>query len=173
MFWVLVLFVRSKSFHKKNWLEIVLIASYTILVICTPINPPIEGFFVRTYFYLWSSVRISFFMGIFLNPYLWESLLIYDHLWESIFLSLYENKLVYEFHHLKQIFYHQNMIMILYWFRMFQVYIFLLWTLLILCPYFFVKQSIFKFIKFSRNIYSFCCIRFFTIIWKHWIHLWL
>ena len=52
MFWVLVLFVRSKSFHKKNWLEIVLIASYTILVICTPINPPIEGFFVRTYFYL-------------------------------------------------------------------------------------------------------------------------
>ena len=44
-------------------------------------------------------------MRIFLNPsYLWESHFSYDNLWESIFESIYENKQVYESHHLKQIF---------------------------------------------------------------------
>ena len=45
---------------------------------------------------------------------LFESSLIYDHLCESIFLILYENKQVCEFQHLKQMFYHQNTIMIFY-----------------------------------------------------------
>ena len=70
--------------------------------------------------HLWES---HLFIRIFLNPsYLWESLLIYDHLCESIFSSLYENKQAYESHHLKQLFYHQNTIMIFCWFHMFQVY---------------------------------------------------
>ena len=39
--------------------------------------------------------------------------------------------------------------------------------------YFFVKQSVFKFIKLSCNIHSFCRIRFFTINIFYGIHLWL
>ena len=72
---------------KINSLETVLITSFTILLTCTPINPPIEGLFVRTYFDLWSSLRISFFMRIFLNPsYLWESL----YLWSSVRMYLFK-----------------------------------------------------------------------------------
>ena len=63
-FGLICVFVRSKSFckkkKKKNWLEIILIASFTILLTCTPLNLPIENLFVLTYFYLWSSVRIFF-----------------------------------------------------------------------------------------------------------------
>ena len=61
------------------------------------------------------------------SSFFWNSFLVsffYAHLWEFIFLSLYENKLVYESHDLKQIFYHQNKIMIFCWFRMFQCYAF-------------------------------------------------
>ena len=47
-FGLICVFARSKSFRKK----IVLIAPFTILMTCTPINPPIENLFVRTYFYL-------------------------------------------------------------------------------------------------------------------------
>ena len=72
---------------KINSLETVLITSFTILLTCTPINPPIEGLFVRTYFDLWSSLRISFFMRIFFNPsYLWESL----YLWSSVRMYLFK-----------------------------------------------------------------------------------
>ena len=53
-FRLVYIFVRLKSFRKKkiNCLEIVLITSYTKLLTCTPINPPIENLFVRAYFYL-------------------------------------------------------------------------------------------------------------------------
>ena len=53
-FRLVYIFVRLKSFRKKkiNCLEIVLITSHTKLRTCTPINPPIENLFVRTYFYL-------------------------------------------------------------------------------------------------------------------------
>ena len=94
-FGLICVFLRSKSFRKK----IVLIASFTILLTCTPINPPIKNLYVRTYFYLWSSVRISsFYENFFL---LWESFVI-----SIIFvnLCLYENKQVYEYHHLKKTF---------------------------------------------------------------------
>ena len=114
-FGLICVFLRSKSFRKK----IVLIASFTILLTCTPINPPIKNLYVRTYFYLWSSVRISsFYENFFL---LWESFVI-----SIIFvnLCLYENKQVYEYHHLKKNFYHQNTTMIYCWFRMFQVLFF-------------------------------------------------
>ena len=79
---------------------------------------------IHTYFYLWELMRI------FLNPsYPWESLLIYDHLWEFFstsfaFYSLYESKQAYEYHYLNQIFYHQNMIMISCWLRIFQFHVF-------------------------------------------------
>ena len=114
-------------FVKKIWLEIALIALNTILLKYTPYQPPYQKFIFMNLFltvwifdYLWESLL---FERTFLNPsHLWESLLIYDHLWESIFLSLYENKQVYEYHHLKQIFYHQNTIVISCWFLMFQFY---------------------------------------------------
>ena len=85
---------------------------------------------------IWESLL---FMRIFLNPYLWESLLIYDHLWESVFLSLYENKQAYEYHHLKQNFYHQNTIMIFCWFHMFQGYVFILNSFHFVSDYLFIK----------------------------------
>ena len=40
LFCVLVLFLRSKYFGKTNRLEIFLIASFAVLLTCTPINPP-------------------------------------------------------------------------------------------------------------------------------------
>ena len=95
-------FLISNVFRKK--IEIALIISNIILLTYTPINQPIENLFVRTYFYLCKSLVIC--------ENLFESLLIYGHLEESIFLSLYENKLAYEHYHLKQIFYHQNTIVI-------------------------------------------------------------
>ena len=71
-----------------------------------------------------------------LRIYLYTFIFICDHLWESIlfmeiflicdFLSLYENKQIYEYHHLKQIFCHQKQIMIFWWFRMFPFYVFAL-----------------------------------------------
>ena len=44
------LFAKKKT--KKNWLEIVLISSFTIPLTCTPINSPIENLSVHNYFYL-------------------------------------------------------------------------------------------------------------------------
>ena len=45
-FGLVYVFVRLKSFRKKiSWLEIVL-TSYTILLTCTPINPPVKNLFV-------------------------------------------------------------------------------------------------------------------------------
>ena len=71
--------------------------------------------------------NLFFFVRIFLNPsYLWESLHINDRLLEFCspffpFYSFYETKQAYEYHHLKQIFYHKNMFCLLH---MFQIYIF-------------------------------------------------
>ena len=64
------------SLYAQNFFvkKIVLITWFTIFRTCTPINPPIEDLFARTYFYLWSSVRISYFYENLI--YLWESLLI-------------------------------------------------------------------------------------------------
>ena len=93
------------------------------------------------YDHLWESVplweffwilcfceNLFLFMIICENLFLlWESFwifLIYDPLCETIFLSPYENKHTYESHHLKHLFYHQNMLMVFCQFRMFQVYVF-------------------------------------------------
>ena len=139
-FGLICVFVCSKSFRNNNnnnnnnkisRLEIVLITSYTILLTCTPLNLPMENVFVRSYFSLWSAGESLLFVKIFLNP--WESLLIYDHLWKSIFLSLYENKQAYESHYLEQIVYCQSTIMIICWLCMFQFLCFLRWILFILC----------------------------------------
>ena len=100
---------------------------------------------------------------------MWESFSIsflYYHLWEFFFLSLYENKQPYEYRRLKQIFYRQNSIMIFNYFICTKLVFFTLSYFHFVCDYFFLKYSFFKCIKLSRNIYSFCCIRFFTIIWK-------
>ena len=78
---------------------------------------------------------------------------------------LYENKPNYEFRHLIHIFYHQN-IMIFCQFYNFICSKFMLFSLnsfYFMSNNFFIQQNIFKFIKFSCNIYSFCCIMFFTI----------
>ena len=108
-------FVRAKSFRKKTRLEIVLITSFHYTTDMYPYHPTYRA-----------SIYMHLFLFVTICENLFESLLIYDHLWESIFLSLYENKQVDEYHCLKQIFYHQNMIMIFCWFRMFPFYVFCL-----------------------------------------------
>ena len=61
-FWLwCFLYAQNLCVKKIDWLEIVLVNSFTIPLACTPINPFIENSFVHTYFYLRSSVRISFF----------------------------------------------------------------------------------------------------------------
>ena len=84
--WRFVLLVRVKFFCKKiKRFKIALIPSFTILLTCTLLDSPIENLFVRIHFYLSSSVRIS---SIYEN--LFESLLIYDHLWESfLFMRIF------------------------------------------------------------------------------------
>ena len=76
--------------------------------------------------HLWSLYLYAF---VFICNHLWEPFWISSYLWSSTriyFLSLYENNQAYENHHLKQIFYHQNMTMIFCRFRMFPFYVFYL-----------------------------------------------
>ena len=106
---------------------------------------PYESFFVWKSFESFLSVRIfSFFMRTLF-----------------IFLSLYKNKLAYEYHLLKQIFCHRKQ-MIFCWFPTFQAHDFRLEFFSSISRYFLVKQSVFEFFKFSCNTYSFCRISFFT-----------
>ena len=49
---------------------------------------------------------------------------------------------MHESHHLKQIFYHQNIIMIFCWFCMFPFYVFLHWILFSLCPIIFLLNKV-------------------------------
>ena len=52
-FCLICVFVRLEYFRKKKKrLEIVLITQFTVLLICTPINPLNKNLFVHTYFYL-------------------------------------------------------------------------------------------------------------------------
>ena len=61
------LFLRVKSSRKKiKTFGVVWMASFTLLLMCTPINPPIVNLFVRTYFYLSESF---FFMIHCKNPF--------------------------------------------------------------------------------------------------------
>ena len=145
----------------------------------TSIYPPQTTyceFIVGTYFYSWSFVTISYLyenhFKSFLFVRIFFNLFLYYHLLEFFFLSLYENKQPYEYRRLKQIFYRQNSIMIFNYFICTKLVFFTLSYFHLVCDYFFLKYSFFKCIKLSRNIYSFCCIRFFTIIWKNWIHFW-
>ena len=113
-------FVRSKYFRrKKNCIETVLITSFTLLLTCILINPPTQVFLFVTIcenlLFLWESFWI-FFICV--------NLLFYDRLCESIFVTPYENKQAYESDHLKQIFYHQNTIMIFCWLPKFPFYVF-------------------------------------------------
>ena len=56
-------FLLSKTFREKkiNRLEIVPVTSFTILLKCTPINPPIKNLFVCTYF-ICDHLRESLFL---------------------------------------------------------------------------------------------------------------
>ena len=135
--------------------EFVLITSFTILLMCTPLTPPSYGelfstelapiflrhslifiyvhlfLFVRTSFYLSEPILICQNLFLFVKTYfhlcalifvcenlflfmiIFENLFLFMIICENLFsLSLYEKKQVYEHHHLKQIFCHQNMIMI-------------------------------------------------------------
>ena len=162
----------------------------------TPFKSPIENYFlptqchfflfVCTYFYLWESLLIydelweSFLnhshllAPILISENLFSSVCTYFYLWESVFLSLYENKPAYEYcHHLKEIFYHQNTIVIFCWFHKYQFYVFLLWILFILCLTTFLLNRVFLNSLKSVMIFPpFCCIRFFTINIFHRMHLW-
>ena len=119
-------FLRSKPFRKKmiNRLEIVLIVSYALLL-----TYALSTHLSRSYLYAL----------VFICDHLWESFLFIRIFLVCDFLSLYENKLVYESHHLKQIFYHQNRIMISCWFRIFQVYVFYLNSSHFVSEYFSIK----------------------------------
>ena len=112
-----VFFCVAKISLKKSWNcpEFVLIASFTVLPLCTPFNPLVQNYFLPIFFFylhvpifncvniLWLFVRISslsenlfFFLRIFLNPsYLWESLLmiICENLF--LFMIIYENLLAH------------------------------------------------------------------------------
>ena len=79
--------------------------------------------FVKTYFHLCALIFVC--ENLFLFMIIFENLFLFMIICENLFsLSLYEKKQVYEHHHLKQIFCHQNMIMIFWWFHTFQFYVF-------------------------------------------------
>ena len=79
VFGLICIFVRSRFFCNKkvSRSEIVLVTSFIILLACT-LSTHLTRLFVRTYFYLWSSVTISsFYEDLFLilliceNPFFW------------------------------------------------------------------------------------------------------
>ena len=78
-------FLCAQNIFVKK-IEIFLITSFTILLTCTPVNPPMESLFVHTSFHLWES---PLFMRIF---FICEKFFL---LWESLSF-LYENKQTYE-----------------------------------------------------------------------------
>ena len=123
-FGLIYVFVRLKPFRKKriNWLEIVLITSFTILLTCPP------------------SIHLSnlyFHAFVCICNHLWECFLFHENYFSIVRTFISENsfssvkiyvlmkiKKVYEYHHLKQILCHRNMAMIFCWFPMFQVCVF-------------------------------------------------
>ena len=138
-----MLFVLQKFFLEK--FEFVLIASFTILLMCTTIDPLFKYLFFLPYLaplfllHLIIFIWVHLFLSVRVSSYLWESLLIYDRLWESFlirdhmwesfrttscFLNLCENKQAYEQHDLRCVCHHQNMIMIFCWLHMFQFCVF-------------------------------------------------
>ena len=106
---------KKKKNKKKNRFEIVLISSIYYTTDVYPYQPAYWEFFcIHLFLFAIICENLFFICG---------------------FLSLYENKQAYKYHHLEQIFYHQNTIMIFCWY--FIIYVpnlcFLLWILLILC----------------------------------------
>ena len=99
-FWFF-LCARNLLVKKINRLEIVLITSLYYTTNVYSYQPTYQA-----------SIYTHLFLFVTICENLFESLFIYDHLFESIFLSLYENKQEYEFHHLKQMLYHQKQMMI-------------------------------------------------------------
>ena len=101
---------------------------YAIIFNCVNLLPPTRiSSFVRTFFiyaHFWESLLYcnNLFLSLRTCSYLWSSVRIF---WSNfLFYSLYENKQVYEYHHLKKIFDHQNMVMIFCWLRIFQIHVF-------------------------------------------------
>ena len=133
-FWFNLRFCAFKLFSwKKN--EMVWNCPDKLIYYTTDVHParPTYQVFIYAQLFLLVTIRVNLFFFMRTLFYPWESLLFYGHSsfsWELFFicenLCLYENKLVYESHHLKQIFYHQNMIMIFCSFRMFPLYAFCL-----------------------------------------------
>ena len=104
LFVVFVLFTLFYAFYaflclwnllvkKKKKFKTALIPSFAILLTCAPLNLPMENLFVRTYFYLWSSVRISSFYENLLNLFLF---FICAHLFSS---SFYHSKSILIYMH--------------------------------------------------------------------------
>ena len=130
---------------------------YALFIICNHLRiffKSLNPFFVvRTSFKSFLSVRISSFYGNPLNLfYLWESLLLFYFIY--FFLSLYENNPAYEYHHLKQIFYHQNTIMIFLLTSYVPFSCFLFWILLILCLVTFLFSKVFSYSFNSTAIFT-------------------
>ena len=167
-------FLRPKSFRKEQNKQINRCPdSLNYYTIDVYLYQPTYREFICTKLFLfcddlWESLL---FMRIFLNlslsviifSSLWLSVKIYDHPCESIFLILYENKQAYEYHHLKQIFYHQNTITIFFLISYVPILCFLIWILFILCLTTFLLN------KVSLNSLN----SVFTINIFHRTHLWL
>ena len=120
--WFAFLYARN-LFVKKNWFAVVLITLFYYTTDVYPYQPTYRGF-VCTHLFLFVIICENLF-------FLRESFLyvrIFSYLWSSVgiyyFIIYLLNKLVYEFPHRKQFFYHQNTIVIFCWFRVFQVYVF-------------------------------------------------
>ena len=104
--------------------KIALIASLYYTTGVYPCQPTYQEY-IFMHLFLFLIICENFF-------FLWEFFWISSYLWSSVriyFLSLYENKQEYEYHHLKQISCHnndKNRIMIFCWFLMFPFYVFCL-----------------------------------------------
>ena len=134
-------FCISKVSLKKSDQKIVLIASITILMVCTPL------IFISKNLFLFMIICENLFLFARISSYLWSSVRISSFLWESVwtlricenpflFMIICENLLAYLllFTVFLKISKHMNsivMIMIICWLRMYQFYVFLLWILFI------------------------------------------
>ena len=153
-FYLFCVFCVAKGFLKN--IEFVLLASFTLLLMFTPINPQWRIYFFINFFtnfftnfslaftyyqqcafificlHSFSSAFTYFYSyePIFISQNLFLPVCTYSHLSESFktfscFLQCsWKSSRVYEYHRLKQIFYHQKMIATFNWLPIFQFYVF-------------------------------------------------
>ena len=158
----------TAKFLLKNNLSLLLVTQFTVLLMCTPIEPLFKILlknifhqFFSLYALIFICENLPLFMIICENLFFFVKIFfIYDRLWESILFC--EN--------LFEPFLSVRISAYLWWSMRIE---FFLNSSHFVSDYFRVKQNVFVLISLSSKMYSFCRIKFFTINIFQRLHLWV